>query len=59
MKKSDDEDNYSDWIMLFEEKATEEMGFNEDEDLDHDIMDDMYDEDMDVYDALSEYHNRV
>lgn len=58
MRKSDDEDNYSDWVMLFEEKATEENGFNEDEDLDHDLMDELYDEDMDVYEALSEYHQR-
>lgn len=58
MKKSDDEDNYAEWMMTFEEHASEERGFNEDEDLDRDLMDELYDEDMDVFDALDEYLNR-
>lgn len=58
MKKSDDDDNYAEWMMLFEEQASEANGYDETKDLDRDLMDELYDEDMDVFDAISEYLER-
>jgi hypothetical protein len=58
IRKSDDEDNYADWMMVFEENASKENGFNEDEDLDRDLMDELYDENLLVDDALREYLER-
>lgn len=58
IRKSDDEDNYADWMMVFEENASKQNGFNEDEDLDRDLMDELYDENLLVDDALREYLER-
>jgi hypothetical protein len=58
IRKSDDEDNYADWMMVFEENASKQNGFNEDEDLDRDLMDELYDENFLVNDALREYLER-
>jgi hypothetical protein len=58
IRKSDDEDNYADWMMVFEENASKQNGFNEDEDLDRDLMDELYDENLLVNDALREYLER-
>lgn len=55
IRKSDDEDNYSDWMMIFEENASEQNGFDEDEELDRDLMEELYDEDLTVDEALSNY----
>lgn len=52
------DDDYANWIMEFESRATEEAGFNEDEPLDDDLMDELYDEGLSVDEALSEYHIR-
>ncbi|MCA6369059.1 MAG: hypothetical protein IM631_19215 [Cytophagales bacterium] len=58
IRKSDDEDNYADWMMVFEENASKQNGFNEDEDLDRDLMDELYDDNLLVDDALREYLER-
>lgn len=58
IRKSDGDDCYAEWRMTFEENASEKNGFNEDEELDHDLMDDLYDEDLPVDEALAEYLSR-
>lgn len=58
MRKSEDEDNYADWMFAFDEQSTTGAGFAEDEKLDQEILDELYDENLSVEEAVREYHNR-
>lgn len=58
-RKSNSGDNYADWVMLFEELATSDRGFDESVELDQDVIDELYDEDLSVQQALVKYHELV
>lgn len=49
---------WSEYLMEFDESANEDYGFADDEEVNYDIVLDMFDEGLTVDEALEDYHNR-